>query len=204
MEDSTDSSPLIGDSRLGDVEASHSVKIGDESIAAVSFVTISNSYLQHPALSSPLHHSLMAAASSGSYHTRSSGLPSLADLDATRIIHEDDKDDSSSVQSLLMSQCYFTMPWSPQVYFTVRGAENFHIYLWIAKDLSWTQSWYLPSLFFGITALAWCAVLLYHALKSRCFHEVYMFLALLMWLVANFVWMMSKSPRPLPPPSPIH
>jgi hypothetical protein len=27
------------------------------------------------------------------------------------------------------------VPWSPQIYFSVRGAENFHIYLWIAKDL---------------------------------------------------------------------
>lgn len=27
------------------------------------------------------------------------------------------------------------VPWSPQIYFSVRGAENFHIYLWISKDL---------------------------------------------------------------------
>ncbi len=27
------------------------------------------------------------------------------------------------------------LPWSPSIYFSVRGAENFHIYLWIAKDL---------------------------------------------------------------------
>lgn len=196
-----DSSPLMRDGHLGDLEASNVLRpfgMGEESVAAESFVTISNSYLQHPTSSSPLHYSLMAAASSGSYHTRSSGLPSsgltsMVNLDATRVVHEDDKDDSSSVQSLIMSQCYFTVPWSPQVYFTVRGSENFHIYLWIAKDLAWTQSWYFPSLVFGIAALAWCLVLLYHALRSRCFHEVYMFLALLMWLVANFVWMMSKS-----------
>ena len=25
---------------------------------------------------------------------------------------------------------YFEIPWSPQIYFTVRGAENLHIILW--------------------------------------------------------------------------
>ena len=29
--------------------------------------------------------------------------------------------------------------WYPFWFFTIRGAECFHIYLWIAKDWSWTQ-----------------------------------------------------------------
>lgn len=84
---------------------------------------------------------------------------------------------------------YFDVPWSPQIYFTVRGAENFHIYLWIAKDLSWTTDNYNSSLFFGSSALAWCAVLVYHAFSSRDYREMYMLVGLMLWLAGNFVWM---------------
>ena len=34
---------------------------------------------------------------------------------------------------------YITIPWSPQMYFSIRGSENFHIYRWIAKDFCWLQ-----------------------------------------------------------------
>lgn len=84
---------------------------------------------------------------------------------------------------------YISSPWSPQIYFTVRGADNFHIYLWIAKDLAWTQNAYVPGMLFGISAIAWCGVLAYHALAMRSFNEMYMLVALTMWLCANFVWM---------------
>jgi hypothetical protein len=30
-----------------------------------------------------------------------------------------------------------TFPWSFFYYFSDRGVENFHIYLWISKDLAW-------------------------------------------------------------------
>ena len=84
---------------------------------------------------------------------------------------------------------YFDVPWSPQIYFTVRGAENFHIYLWIAKDLSWTTENYNSALFFGSSALAWCAVLVYHTFSSRNYREMYMLVGLMLWLAGNFVWM---------------
>ena len=82
-----------------------------------------------------------------------------------------------------------TIPWSPQMYFSVRGAENFHIYLWIMKDLAWTQSWVVMSWVFGISAISWTTVLLFHAIKDKCFLEIYMLIALILWLSANFVWM---------------
>lgn len=38
---------------------------------------------------------------------------------------------------------WLTLPyfrWYPRWYFiTIRGAEWFHVYLWVAKDLAWTQ-----------------------------------------------------------------
>ena len=103
-----------------------------------------------------------------------------------RFFSQDTKD------SIYANNFYITMPWSPQVYFTVRGAENFHIYLWIAKDLCWTQSWYYPAYIFGSAALGWCLILLYHAVSARCITEVYMLIPMMMWLSANFIWMSGK------------
>jgi len=39
------------------------------------------------------------------------------------------------------------------LFLTVRGVENVFIYVWIAKDLAWTQSWYYASWIFGVLAL---------------------------------------------------
>lgn len=146
-----------------------------------SFQTVSNSFQALPKVHSPVHYSLIAAANSGSYHERSAGLGSL--------LNHADVDWEEKSNHEIRQQFYFSVPWSPQVYFTVRGSENFHIYLWIAKDLSWTQGWVIPALVFGIAALLWCLVLCYHAVRSQCQHEMYLVVALVLWLVANFVWM---------------
>ena len=76
---------------------------------------------------------------------------------------------------------------------SIRGAENFHIYLWILKDLSWAQDWRFSAMFFGSFALAWCSVLLYMAaVKHRNVEEVYMLAALTLWLFGNFWWMIGE------------
>ena len=124
------------------------------------------------------------------------------------------KEGSKTPNDFVANNFYITLPWSPQVikfqilfyrndkikcsikctkvYFSVRGSENFHIYLWIAKDLSWSQGLYWPSMIFGSAALAWCLVLAYHAISARCVEEVYMLIALVLWLAGNFVWMAGK------------
>ncbi len=94
--------------------------------------------------------------------------------------------------NLQVHNFYITMPWSPQVYFTVRGAENFHIYLWIAKDLSWTRDAYMPAMVFGVASLSWCLVLMFHAISAKCITEVYMLIVMIMWIAANFLWMSGR------------
>lgn len=84
---------------------------------------------------------------------------------------------------------YISRPWSLDYYYSVRGSENVHIYLWVAKDLSWSQGWEVSGMFFGILAILWCFVLLYHAIHSKNIEEIYMWIALVMWLSANFIWM---------------
>ncbi len=84
---------------------------------------------------------------------------------------------------------YISRPWSLDYYYSVRGSENVHIYLWVAKDLSWSQGWEIPGMFFGCLAIVWCLVLLQHAIHDKNLEEIYMWIALVMWLSANFVWM---------------
>jgi hypothetical protein len=91
-------------------------------------------------------------------------------------------------KSIFSRNFYISSAWSPQLYFTARGAENFHIYLWIAKDLCWIQYFHTPAIVFGSLALAWCAVLFYHALKDS-WEDAYMLVGLTLWLTGNFVWM---------------
>jgi hypothetical protein len=116
-------------------------------------------------------------------------VPVSVTVSSSRISIEHDDIKSEEVRR----QFYFTVPWSPQIYFSVRGSENFHIYLWIAKDLAWAQDWYFPALVFGIGALIWCAVLSYHAFRSNCSHEMYLIVGLIFWLSANFIWMAGKT-----------
>ena len=84
---------------------------------------------------------------------------------------------------------FISGPWSLDYYHTARGSENFHIYLWIAKDMAWAENWYWPAMIFGSAALAWCFVLLSHAIQARNILEVYMWVATVLWLAGNFVWM---------------
>mmetsp|Transcript_13526 Transcript_13526/g.12248 ORF Transcript_13526/g.12248 Transcript_13526/m.12248 type:complete len:368 (-) Transcript_13526:24-1127(-) len=83
----------------------------------------------------------------------------------------------------------FNYPWTLSWYLSITGSEYFHIYLWICKDLSWTQEWYLLSLIFGTLSLMWYVVLAYHALSTRNGEEIWNVLGGILWLFANFWWM---------------
>lgn len=79
--------------------------------------------------------------------------------------------------------------------FTNRGAENVHVYLWILKDLSWTQGFYYPSIIFGALALFWCIILVLQAAIDRNYEEIYMLIAVTLWLFGNFYWMYGEIVR---------
>lgn len=87
---------------------------------------------------------------------------------------------------------YLAGPWSWQYYASIRGCENFHIYLWIAKDIAWSQSNYDGAMVCGIAALVWCAVLFYHAVMERNYVELYLLMSFVLWLASNFVWMFGE------------
>jgi hypothetical protein len=87
------------------------------------------------------------------------------------------------------NEFYYKFWFSSQTYYMMRPVENVHIYLWILKDLAWSQDWYYPALIFGSLALLWCAVLFYEAFIWESLYEAYMAVAVTLWLAANFVWM---------------
>jgi hypothetical protein len=94
---------------------------------------------------------------------------------------------------ILRKEFLYTLPmFSKQTYFMMRPIENFHIYLWILKDLAWAQDWDYPAMIFGGLAVGWCLVLLYEAIFLENLYEVYMVVGTTLWLIANFIWMTGK------------
>ena len=115
--------------------------------------------------------------------------PDDTDIELTRTIHAQVPLESTPRSTARHS--YNTNPdsaLSSQSFFSVRGLDNVFIYFWIAKDLSWTQSWYYPSWVFGICALAVSIIgigrAVYHKYVEEAWHQFSQFL----WLLANFVW----------------
>lgn len=83
----------------------------------------------------------------------------------------------------------FSEPFKFSWFMTIVGAEYFHVYLWIAKDLSWTQDFKSLSLIFGTFATLWCVVIFFNAFRAGNNDEVYSTAALFMWIFANYWWM---------------
>jgi len=127
--------------------------------------------------------------------SNSPSTPSTLDIEAKTTISENvgEKVEEESFfftfEDFYNRNFYLSGPWSWKYYATVRGCENFHIYLWIAKYLAWAQDDENQAFVWGSLALAWCAVLAYHAIESKNMEELYLWLAVVLWLVGNFVWM---------------
>ena len=84
------------------------------------------------------------------------------------------------------SICWFNLPQfqlSLKFFFSVRGAENFHLYLWLIKDLAWAQSWYYSGHIFGFLAISWSVYILCHAVAEGNTNEVFTGVAQMLWFV---------------------
>lgn len=82
----------------------------------------------------------------------------------------------------------FDVAFSTGLFFSVRGCENVHIYFWTAKDLCWLLNQKI-GIFFGLCAILWLGVLLYHAVKYKNNEEIYFVCVVCVWLMGNFIWM---------------
>jgi hypothetical protein len=80
--------------------------------------------------------------------------------------------------------CWLHMPDHPlnfKFFLTIRGSENFHLYLWLIKDLSWAQSWYYSGHIFGSLAVIWSIYILSHAARERNTNEIFTGVAQTFW-----------------------
>ena len=80
--------------------------------------------------------------------------------------------------------CWFNHPVEKlglEYILSVKGAENFHVYLWLIKDLAWTQSWYYIGYAFGCAAVIWSVILLAQAAMERNTNEVCISMGQVCW-----------------------
>lgn len=77
--------------------------------------------------------------------------------------------------------------------FSIRGFDNFHVYLWILKDYAWSSGNDPMAYVSGVAALSWCGVLAIVAIKDRDVEELYFLVAMFGWLFANFWWMAAET-----------
>jgi hypothetical protein len=80
-------------------------------------------------------------------------------------------------------------PWRFSYYLSSRGAEWSHVYIWLAKDLSWTTGDFWTGIIFGGLAVLWSIGLIWEALHLQNWQELYVSISQLLWLFANYVWM---------------
>lgn len=94
--------------------------------------------------------------------------------------------------------CWLYMPDHPltfKFFLTIRGSENFHLYLWLIKDLAWAQSWYYSGHIFGSLAVMWSLYILSHAARERNTNEIFTGVAQTFWYLFVFLLIMQISLR---------
>lgn len=71
-----------------------------------------------------------------------------------------------------------------------RKLENFHILLWLLKDMSWLMTWRSLGIFMIIPTLGFAILITWRArnFKSELFHN----LAVICWITANSFWMVTE------------
>lgn len=70
-----------------------------------------------------------------------------------------------------------------------KGSENFQLYFWVLKDLSWTQDWYISGFVFGPIAVIWSGFLVLKTIYNRNWYETIISVSQLLWLFGNVWWM---------------
>lgn len=71
-----------------------------------------------------------------------------------------------------------------------RALENFHIVLWLIKDLCWCMLWKPLALFMIIPTFIFAIYITYNSRVHKA--ELYHNIAVLMWIMANSTWMIGE------------
>lgn len=73
--------------------------------------------------------------------------------------------------------------------FSVRGIENWHVYLWLLKDLFWSLNYTICGTVFGISAMFFTLVIMWNRIRIANTEDTLFGTVLLIWLIGNFLWM---------------
>lgn len=76
--------------------------------------------------------------------------------------------------------------------FSVRGIENWHVYLWLLKDLFWSLNYTICGTVFGIFAIVFTVIIIWNRVRSSNSEDTLFGIVLLIWLIGNFWWMRSE------------
>lgn len=71
-----------------------------------------------------------------------------------------------------------------------RAVENFHIVLWLVKDLCWCMAWKPLALFMIIPTFIFAVFITSSNRNNRS--ELFHNLAVLLWILANSTWMIGE------------
>jgi hypothetical protein len=71
-----------------------------------------------------------------------------------------------------------------------RAFENFHIVLWLIKDLCWCMLWKPVALFMIIPTFILAVYITYNSRENRA--ELFHNIAVLLWIMANSTWMIGE------------
>jgi len=74
-------------------------------------------------------------------------------------------------------------------YVSDNGQSNFHIYLWIIKDLAWAQNWYWVAHIVGGAALLWQLYFFTKSALNRNLDDAWFNSTVFMWLLGHYLWM---------------
>lgn len=72
----------------------------------------------------------------------------------------------------------------------IRKFENFHILLWLLKDLSWLMKWKIFGIFMIVPTVGFAALITWKTKKTTA--EFLPNLAVLFWILANSFWMLME------------
>ena len=90
----------------------------------------------------------------------------------------------------ILGSTYIVSRWTNSVFYCFyEWSSTIYIYLWIAKDLCWTQSWFYLGIASACAAVLWSVTTLAYHIWRRDFRNSWLHLAEFAWLLANFLWM---------------
>lgn len=92
-----------------------------------------------------------------------------------------------------MGNAYTTLPgekWTCATYWeTIPGMDNMLLYLWIAKDISWTTSTWVPAWLFGMMSVFFSGMFFVRTVLDVNWAEIWHSAAQFLWVFGNFWWM---------------